>query len=194
MMPSANRLIRVAQIAVALVALASTASAQTAAPGTATAESPVLPGTPAFAQLVNGQTVRVTTVDGAERQGRVTSLTSTGMSVDGRPVLFSQITRVGKVSHRVRTLALVGLGVGLGIGAGVYSSTDCEAPVDQGCGQIFGYAAMGVVAGAVGGAIMNHTLRDHDAIYIAAKPKTTVAFAPIVSATRKGVAFTMTWR
>ena len=193
-MPSANRVIRVARMSAFLVALAAPAAAQTAPTGAATSAVRVSPGSPAFAELVNGTTVRVTTADGARRQGRVTSLTTTGMSVDNRPVLFSEITRVDKVSHRVRNLALLGLGFGLAIGTGVYASTDCEAPVDQGCGQIFGYAAIGLVAGGVGGAIVNQTLRGHDAIYVASRPKTTMAFSPMVSSTRKGIAFRMTWR
>lgn len=190
----ANRLCRVGRISAVVVALASPAVAQTPAATPTTQAPTVLLGTPAFAQLVNGTTVHVTTADGAQRQGRVTSLTATGMSVDNRPVLFSQITRVDKVSHRVRNFTLAGLATGVLIGSAAYASTDCEAPVDQGCGQIFGYAAIGTVAGVAVGAILNHTLRDRDVIYDGKRRTTTVGFAPIVSPTRKGVAFSMTWR
>jgi len=153
----------------------------------------------AFATALNGrQEVWITLSDGSQMKGRVTAvaptgLTVTGISGQGQTVPFGDITKIQKVSTRLRKNTLVGLGVGLGLGA--YGAlfcgqarSGCQAPL------IATYASVGAGIGALTGAIKNALHRDEDIVYDAARRTKTVALTPIVSRTRKGAAMSITWR
>ena len=195
-------LARSAAISAVLLFLASSpASAQTAPPAAApaptAAQSAFLGAT--FAQAVHGREVWITTSDGSRLKARVvavapTGLTVTGTSGQGRTLRFEEIARLQKVSHRLRTHTIVGLSVGTGIG--LLGAIACEGEGDGGCGAavLLSYAGIGLGIGALNGAIRNAVNRDNDLIYDAGLRTTTLAIAPMLSPTRKGVAFTMTWR
>ena len=159
----------------------------------ASAQSAFLGAT--FAQAVHGREVWITTSDGSRLKARVVAVAPTGLRVtgtsgQGRALRFEEIARLQEVSHRLRTHMIVGLSVGTGIG--LLGATACEG----GCGAavLATYAGVGLGIGALNGAIGNAANRDNDLIYDAGLRTTTLAIAPVLSPTRKGVAFTMTWR
>jgi hypothetical protein len=187
----AGSVVRVGKLLAIAVMIASPAAAQ-AQSGSAAAGTPAMvPGTPAFAQLVEGKTVRVTTADGHQQRGKAGSLSQTGMVVGATPVSFAQITRVDKVSHRVRNYGLLGLAAGVSAGLAFQFNSECDG--DAECGPVVSaFGAIGAGTGFALGAILNHTGRD--VIYIAGKRTATLAAAPIVTPTRKGLALSVTWR
>ena len=170
---------------------------------------PVAPATPtqsaflgtAFSTVVSGREVWITTTSGSRLKVRVGSVGQTGLSVtgtsgQGQTVRFDEITRIQKVSHRLRTGTIVGLAVGAGLGLLGTAACTIDTYGDPGCFTSFllTYAGIGAGIGALGGAIRNHTNRDDDTVYVAGVRTTTVTFAPIVSRTRKGAALSITWR
>ena len=191
---------RISLLSVAIVVITSSvvaAQSPVPAPPSGATTPTRLVWTPEFARQVAGRKLTITRSDGEQFEGVVT-VSPTGLSAGGQPtaagVPFDQVVKVETVSHRIRNYTLTGLGIGAVVGTGVYASSDCEAPVDGGCGQIFGFSLLGTAAGVAIGAILNHTHRDRDVIFDANRRTTTMAFAPILSPTRKGMAFSMTWR
>ncbi len=185
----------VATMSAVIIMLAATAaSAQVPAP--TPAQSAFLGIS--FATVTNGRDVWITMSDGSRLKARVTAVAPTGLVVteangQGQTVRFEGISRIQRVSHRLRTGTLVGLGVGAGLGALGAAVCDGEA----GCAPaiFFTYAAFGAGIGALSGAIRNAANRDEDIVYDAAnRTTTTVALTPIVSRTRKGAALSITWR
>ena len=188
-----------ATISAFLIALsASAASGQTPAPAPSISgvQATFLAG--AFTQAVHDREVWITTSNGSRLKARVTSMIPTGLTVtatDGQAqtIRFEDITRMERVTHRIRNHMTAGLIIGSGLG--LLGAAFCDG--DSGCfGAIFGfYAGAGVGIGALNGYIRNRVNRDDDIIYDAGiRSTTTMALAPILSRTRKGAAFTMTWR
>jgi hypothetical protein len=149
---------------------------------------------PAFADLVAGKNVWLTTSDGHRSRERVVALSATEMTVVGntrRSVAFTRIVKVQEVSHRMRNGILIGLGTGAGVGlaAGLAcGEAECLVllPVLAGMGVGIGAGVAALVhAGNNGGVVYDATRRSSTR---------TMAVAPILSPTRKGVAFSMTWR
>src|ERR1043165_529831 len=76
-------------------------------PAFVAAQTPVqsLSGMPSFASAVSGKSVKIT-ADGVQREGHVTSLSTTGLVLveDGVPVSipFDRIVRVEKSTHHLR--------------------------------------------------------------------------------------------
>jgi hypothetical protein len=194
MMPCATALGRIAVISAVTVVLASPAMAQATASNSSAQAGTALPGTPAFAEQVAGRTVRITTTDGVRRKVRVLSLTKTEMVVvGGTPVPFARTALVEKVSHRVRNSTLIGLAAGLV--AGTAATVACGDPGECDPGLVlYVGGGIGAGAGAAVGAIWQASRGDRDVIYDARKRTTTMGFSPIVSPTRKGLAFSMSWR
>jgi hypothetical protein len=162
--------------------------------------SPALPpsssrlGTAAFAQLVEGKDVWITTTDGVKRRGDVAVVTGNGLILTGSQhalLPFDQVVTIVEVSHRIRNGVVNGLAAGMSVGllncvaSGRYEDSDCGA-------SIWGLTGLGVGAGALVGVLMNRN-KDRDLLYDAGR-KTTMSFAPILSPSRQGVAFSMTWR
>jgi hypothetical protein len=180
----------------ALIALAApAASAQVAIPAVANPAQSVFLGT-AFATAVNGKELWITTASGSRTKARVTAvaatgLTVTGTAVQGQTIAFGDITKIQKVKHRVRTGTVAGLVVGAGLGAIGLAACDGGS-----CATAFllTYAGIGAGIGALAGAIRNNANRSDDIVFEAGPRTTTVAFAPILSRTRKGAALSITWR
>ena len=145
-----------------------------------------------FQQLVKGKQMRVTTTDGQLHRGEVASLSTATVTVGGAQVPLGQISTVEKVTHRLRNGILAGGIVGAALGAG--ASLSCKGESECDATPLLVMSAIGVGLGAGIAALMN--LGDRDVIYDAKKQKhkTTIALAPIVAPTRKGVAFGMSWR
>ena len=193
-----NSLARWAAASAVLTALAAPpASAQTPTPAQSTvtgAQSAFLGA--AFATVVNGREVWITTSNGSRLKARVAGVAPAGLTVtpasgQGQTIRYDDITRIQKVSHRLRTGVIVGLSVGAGfgaLGAGLCDEGACAAAL------IGTYAAIGTGIGALAGAIRNSVNRDDDLVYVAGTRTTTLAMTPIVSRTRKGVAFSVSWR
>lgn len=178
----------VMMIAIIAVLIAVSAAAQIPAGNPPAQSKAVLLGSEAFAKLVEGKKMLVTTKDGVRNEGFITSLSSTSLVVDGATVPFTQVTKVERVTHRIR--AAVG-GFVAGFAAGLLINfTACDD--DDGCPAVIGALAVGGAAAGIGlGALAYHGF--HDVVYDSRK-RTTVAIAPIVTPTRKGVTFSMTWR
>lgn len=169
---------------------------------TAPASAPVLSPGPkdpaAFARVVPGRKVRITRPDGFRREGIVQSISPTAVVVmfgDAEMSLpFSQIEQVETVPNRFKKGAIIGLVVGAGIGLVGTLACGEECQSAESVAIVGVYSGLGAVTGLGIGALV-HAARPHgDVVYDAKSRTTTIAFAPIVSPTRKGLAFTMTWR
>jgi hypothetical protein len=183
-------LLRVAVLSTGLALFGSSfASAQTPAPGSI----------PLFARQLQGKNVWIT-ADGVRVRGRVASLSSTGLALveDGAPttIPYDKIVRVEKSTHRLRKGAWIGFASGAGlaavVGIGLCVEDDCagwEPLVLAGF-----YGGLGAAAGVGIGAIVNEAKKHGDVLYDARRKTTTMSLAPILSPTRKGLAFSMTWR
>lgn len=199
MTPYVTFLAQSAAVSAFLVSLtASPAFAQTPAPGAQSitpAQSAFLSAS--FSQVVAGREIWITTSKGPRLKARVVGLAPTGLTVtDGtgqnQTIRFEDISRIEKATHRVRTHTFIGLGIGAGFGA--IGAPFCD---EGGCvATIIGvYAGIGAGIGAINGAIKNSLNKDDDLIYEAgARTTTTIMVAPILSRTKKGVAFTLSWR
>lgn len=189
-----------AALSIAITLLGSmTAAAQTATPGGSPIQTTPT-SVPTFAQQLAGRTVWIT-ADGARLRGVVTSLNATSLVLveDGAPttIPYSKIVRVERSSHRLRNGTLIGLASGAGLGLAV-GAAFCGG--DEYCdpGTIVAlsafYGGLGAAAGVGVGAIVNASKKSGDVIYDARRGTTTMSLAPILSPTRKGMAFRMTWR
>jgi hypothetical protein len=91
---------------------------------------------------------------------------------------------------------LIGLAAGAGLGfaamAGICADEYCY-PSDYFLVPGF-YGGLGAAAGVGIGALLNAGHRSSDVLYDARRSTRTVSVAPILSPTRKGMAFSMTWR
>ena len=138
--------------------------------------------------------------DGARVHGRVTSLTATNLVLveDGVPTTidYKSIVRVEKSSRRLRNGTLIGLASGVGFGAVVSTVYCLEGYCEP--GEVIAltafYGGLGAAAGVGIGAIVHAAKKGGDVIYDARRSTTTMSFAPILSPTRNGVAFSTTWR
>jgi hypothetical protein len=189
---------RLATVSLGLTMVALPAMAQTpSSPVQAAAPSTTAASIPAYASGLNGRDVRVT-ADGVQHRGVVSSLSTAGLvlSENGAPtaIPFSKVERVEKVTHRVRKGTLIGLASGAGLG--ILLAGMCEEDASPGCGGIiFGLvSAIGAGAGAGLGAFTHSVRKDGDVLYQTSRKPTTVSFAPILSRTRKGAAFSVAWR
>ena len=77
----------------------------------------------------------------------------------------------------------------------------CVAADDEYCGtsdemvlQTLMVAGVSAAIGAGIGALNHLSHKSEDVLYFAARDRKTMSLAPIVSPTRKGVAFSMSWR
>ena len=189
---------RIVALSVATTLFAvSIAVAQTREPPTGATTQAGVGGVPIFASQLQGKNVWVT-ADGARVRGRVTSLLPTGLVVveDGAPttIPYAKIVRVEKSSHRLRNGTLIGLVAGAGVALVAVAGCgweDCEEGVI--ILPAF-FTGIGAAAGVGFGAIVNAAKRNEDVLYDARRNTTTMALVPIFSPTRKGVAFSMTWR
>jgi len=184
----ARRLVVVTALVAIVVSMAVSAEAQTSGASESHSKT-VLLGTPTFARLVEGKRMLVTTTDGKQHEGLVTSASPKDMVVDGETLSLDQITKVEKVTHRLRA-TLIGLVAGFGTGL-VLNFAACDD--DDGCPAVIGALAVGGVVAGIGlGAVAYGGFRD--VVYKAPTHKPTIALAPIVTPTRKGVSFSMSWR
>lgn len=184
---------RLVTIATISVSTAVSAAAQTPTTNPPAQTSTEFLGSPAFAQMVQGETVHITLVDGIRFKGRVTSLEPNAMLVDGTRVQFAKIQQIEKVSYRrLRNSTLVGLGVGVGIGLLGFAACGTEENYSDCTINLYLTPAIGTGIGLAIGALRHGG--DRVVIYDAGRRTTTLAFAPILSPTRKGVAFSMSWR
>ena len=95
-------------------------------------------------------------------------------------------------ARRLWTGALVGTGIGLGLGLTVQilaCEDECVMGDDPGTG-IAVFTGIGAAIGLGIGALMNHNRPSPTA----AHRTTIIGVAPMVSKTRRGLAFSMTWR
>jgi small nuclear ribonucleoprotein (snRNP)-like protein len=184
---------RVAMITLFVLSIAVSATAQSQTTGAQTQAPTSLLSTGSFQRMVQGTTVRVTMDNGYRFNGRVTSFDGNAMLVDGTRMQFDKIARIEKVSYsRLRNSTLVGLGVGVGIGFLGFALCGTEENYSDCTINLYLTPAIGTGIGLAIGALRHHG--DIALLYDAGKRKTTVAFAPILSPARKGVAFSMTWR
>ena len=193
-----SRTLMIAAVAgICLLASAVSAEAQTGgSPGQASYLT-----TPAFASLINGKSIVVWTKDGREYEGHFTvSGDSLVMAreLTTTTVPFTQIARVQKSTDRIRFHGLIGLGVGALVGIKVAHEAcegACAAETYWPFMLIGGGVGIGV--GARVGFMSNLRNFWDDMIYDVYNAGTrtrTLAVAPVVSRTRKGLAVILTWR
>ncbi len=176
------------------IALAQTPASAPSAGSTGTSGN----GIPTFASQLAGKNVWIT-ADGARVRGQVTSLSPTGLVLveDGVPttIAYDKVVRVEKSSHRLRNGTLIGMASGAGFALALMAA-GCEG--DCSAGEWIGlpayWAGLGAAAGVGVGAIVNAAKKNGDVLYDARRSTRTMALAPILSPTRKGMAFSMTWR
>ena len=196
-----------AQLAIASAVLAAFAASPAAAQVPAPAAAPPLTAAQtaflgaSFAQVAQGREVWITTTSGPRLKAKVIGTVATGLNVSDKhgqkqTIRFEEINMVQKATHRVRTHTFIGLGVGGGLGLLGLAFCAGEGDEDGVCASfVLTYALIGTGIGALNGAIQNNLNRDDDLIYKAgARTTITKAIAPILTRTRKGVAFTMSWR
>jgi hypothetical protein len=182
-----------------ILVMRSIASAQTPDPAPSSAQNRLV-WTLDFAREVQGRTLIVTTIDGQEHRGVFkvdpSALVAAG-STPGVQLPFDHIARIEVMKpnrHPVILGTVAGLGIGIWIAVDWYDHSSCDAVVDQGCGTGVGYAVLSTAAGIAGGAVLKHVLGKPTVIFDASGQSKTVALAPILTPTRRGVVFSLTWR
>lgn len=200
-----------AALSVAITVLASSGAAAqttgTAPPVGETAQTTFL-STPEFARLVQGKTVWITTSDGTRRKSQVVALSKTSITVAENTVItlaentvntvaFDQIVKVEQVTNKPRNRvikgALIGFGSGFG-GMALLLASCWDDECEPNLGPAFAFGALGAGIGAAIGALVNLGHANEDVLYDARSRTKTLALVPILSPTRKGLAFSMTWR
>jgi hypothetical protein len=190
----------------AVLSIAITAFAASVAAAQTPTAAPVAPATqstlaaPSFARLLEGKDVWITKADGLRRRGVVSSLSPDGIVLTGggsaTTILFDEIVKVEKTSHRLRKGTLIGLasgaGFGLVLGAVLCAEDGCDPAVHLAFGGLYG--GLGAAAGVGIGALVNVLNRHGDVLYAARPRTTTMALSPILSRTHKSVAFSLSWR
>ena len=182
-----------------------TAATWATAAGAQTPESPApstqssFLATPAFAEIVNRKSLVIRTKDGRDYEGHFKISGNTLVLADTNMITtvgFDEITRIQKSTFRMRKHALIGLGVGAGVGA---ASAAALAGDCYDCGGAYfllvtAYAGIGASIGTGVGAILNRINVWNDVVYDVGTRARTLAVAPILSPSRKGVSVVMTWR
>jgi len=109
-------------------------------------------------------------------------------------VPFNQVVTVRKVIHRTRYGALIGLAAGIALGAVVPAPANCGHTNCQGGAFMALYGGIGAGIGAALGGAVTAASGDLDVLYDARRGTKSMTIAPILSPSRKGVAFKIAWR
>ena len=144
-----------------------------------------------------GKEVRITSMDGSERTGRLVSLSGSEVAFEAdsrtQTVTLTGVSKVERTSRHVRWATLLGaLGGGL-VGWAVVHA--CDTGPDQGddCGLNYFYGlGVGVGIGAGVGAVMNVATAKRHVIYQANQP-TAAGVAPLLTPGGVGAALTVRW-
>jgi hypothetical protein len=204
---------RIAALSVVITLFAATLAAAQSS-NAALTQAPVSPspslapqapflGTPAFAHQVEGKQAWLTTVDGTRIHGRIVDQSATGLTVDSSTpwnvtarttVPFAQIEKIEVVreNHSVRNGILIGI-AGFG-GAAILQGLAFGCGDESDCQYVMAVSVITGAAAGVAGGFMTRGNRNPQLIYEAKRRTSTMALMPILSRTRKGVAFSMTWR
>jgi hypothetical protein len=176
----------------------SIAAAQTPAASQGTAPRSGLVWSVDFAQRVTGRHLIITTIDGRQYEGTI-NVTSTGLETSGRSAVsvpFDHVSRLEKPTYRMRQGAWIGAAAGAATGmiAACFSDDYCQEEPEWifAMGALWGGIGAGVGAGI--GAALNHAHRNADIVWDSYRRTTTVAVAPMLSPTRKGVMVRVAWR
>jgi hypothetical protein len=196
---SSVSLSRAAVLSIGLTLLGSSiASAQTPAAAPSNGSAGTSAAIPVFAQQLAGKNVWIT-AEGARVSGRVMKLSPTSLVLveDGAPttIAYDKIVRVEKSTHRLKKGAWIGFASGAALAIPVAISL-CDGDCAGWEPVLFSayYGGLGAAAGVGIGAIVNAAKKNGDVLYDARRKTTTMTLAPILSPTRKGMAFSMTWR
>jgi hypothetical protein len=147
------------------------------------------------ARSAEGKEVRVTTVDGVKRTGRLVTLSDAGVvfrtTANDVAISLPDIRKVERVSHGVLNGALIGA-----IPAGalwfLLSIKGCDDCYEARAGvSILSGVAVGAGAGI--GALVNAARADRHLIYEAPGPKSSIRVKPILLPQRQGIALSMRW-
>lgn len=187
-------------------------SAQAAIPTPPAPAAPgfAVPGTPEFARMVQDKKVVVTLRDGVELKGKVVAVTSTEIvfpasgfgtcpagvqRANGCGVSFDRISKVKRAALTFGQGALIGWGGGIVAHASVVAVK--KKPTDVSVDKYGAWAvlqAVGLGIGIVVAGALNDNQKNliYDRSYM--RHTTTVAVAPLLSSTRKGLVVSLTWR
>ena len=159
-----------------------TASAQTA-PG-ASVQRSVLQTASA-----HGKEVRVTSMNGVKRQGRLVSLSTSEVVVSEHgqdvSIALGEIRKVETVHHTSRNAAIAGAVGGFIVGCNGCREDSSKAVT----GALFG--GIGAGAGAIVGALIRMVAADKHVVYAASTP--SVRIVPTITPTRSEVSLAMRW-
>jgi hypothetical protein len=144
-----------------------------------------------------GTRVWVVTSEGAERSGKLESLSPVDLAFvadDGQRVVMPwlrvrQVERPDPVLNGLVGGALIGFGGGLGVAAGLGYFGGADESSDAGSGFAIAAAYAGI--GAVAGLALDAALGKRQVIYRSG-PK-TVSMAPLVAGRGAGVRFNVRW-
>jgi hypothetical protein len=147
------------------------------------------------ARSAAGREVRVTTVDGVKRTGRLVTLSDAGVVIrttaNDVGISLPDIRKVERVSHGVRTGALIG-----SIPAGalwvLLSIKGCGDCYEARAG-ISIMSAVAVGAGAGIGALVNAARADRNLIYEAPGPKSSIRVTPMLLPRRQAIQLSIHW-
>jgi hypothetical protein len=188
---------RSALISTALLALPTMlASAQTPAQAQAAGLTPAEFTGTSFAQVFQGREAWITMSNGTRTKAVLGRVAPAGLIVTANGQSYTlrlgEISRIDKVTHRLRNHTIAGLTIGCGLG--LFGIAACDGEAGCAFGFIAAYGGMGVGIGALNGAVRNSMNRDDDLIYLAGARDAPVAVTPIMSRARQGVALTLSWR
>jgi hypothetical protein len=142
-----------------------------------------------------GKEVRITSMDGSERTGRLVSLSGSEVAFEAdsrtQTVTLTGVSKVERTSRHVRWAMLLGtLGGGL-VGSALVHA--CENRPGDDCGvNYFWGLGFGVGIGAGLGAVMNVATAKRHVIYPANQP-TAAGVAPLLTPGGVGAALTVRW-
>ncbi len=183
-------MIRIASTSRSIVALAVTVASLISA----TARAQSAPGAspePSAPQIASahGKEVRVTSMNGGRRKGRLVSLSTSEVvfSEHGENVSMAlgEVRKVETVHHMARNAAIAGAVGGFIVGCKGCGEDSSKAVT----GAVFG--GIGAGAGAIIGALISMAAADRHVVYAASTP--SVRIVPMITPTRSEVSLAMSW-
>lgn len=159
------------------------------------------------AHITEGEKVSLKTDDGKQVKGRVKSVGTDLLIVEGRnksafTVKYDQVTELNRQADSVRNGALIGLAVGVALGAAAASSADGSSPGTF-CGMAIGSTCdrdsrvaafiAPTAFGALVGATVDAWIHRRDLRVYRRPTPTRVSLLPMIAGGRRSVALSYAW-
>ncbi len=134
-----------------------------------------------------GKDVRITLNDGTTHRGKLTELTGSVVTIDGRTMPLADVRKIEKVGHATRKAVVIGM---LAFAPTVLV---LGPAADMGIGTASAITAAGVGSGIAVGAVIDAVRKPGNVVYIAPGSSASFAVKPILTKDRKGVTFVTNW-